>query len=104
MDSQTTKEGECMKSILQPAEPRQCYLCGRQYGLQTHHVMSGTANRRLSERFGLTLVLCAQCHTGDGGAQYERELNTRLRREAQEAFEKIYNHDLWMHYFKKNYL
>lgn len=93
-----------MKSIMQPEEPKQCYLCGRQYGLQKHHVMSGTANRRLSERYGLVLNLCAQCHIGDGGAQYERQLNLRLRQEAQEAFEKIYSHDLWMDIFKKNYL
>lgn len=91
-----------MKSILQKDD--RCYICGRRTALETHHVLGGTANRRLSEQYGLKVRLCHSCHTGDNGAQYERELNQRLKREAQEAFEKIHGHDLWMEVFRKNYL
>lgn len=91
------------KSIMQDLSVRQCYLCGRQYGLEVHHVMSGVANRRLSEKFGLTVLLCASCHRGTDGAQYGKENNLKLRQEAQEAFEKIYSHKLWMETFRKNY-
>lgn len=91
------------KSIMQK-DMDCCYLCGRQYGLQVHHVMAGTANRKLSDRYGLVVRLCAECHTGDGGAQYERTLNQRLKAEAQEAFEAIYGHAEWMQKFRKNYL
>lgn len=89
------------KSILRQDEG--CYLCGRQTGLETHHIMAGM-NRKLSEKYGLTVRLCHNCHTGDHGAQYDKELNRRLKAEAQEAFEVIYGHQKWMEVFRKNYL
>ena len=92
------------KSIMQPAEPKQCYRCGKQYGFERHHCLAGVANRRLAEKFGLWVYLCDSCHLSKGGAQYERELNLQLKQEAQQAFEKLYSHDLWMDIFKKNYL
>ena len=90
------------KSIMHDGES--CYLCGRQYGLEWHHILGGTANRKLSERYGLKVRLCKECHTGDGGAQYEKDLNRKLKREAQIAFELVYSHEEWMDRFKKNYL
>jgi len=90
------------KSIMQ--NKKQCYLCGRQSYLEKHHIVSGTANRKLSEKYGLWVYLCHSCHTGDGGAQYEKELNLRLKQEAQKTFEEKYSHDLWMETFRKNYL
>lgn len=91
-----------MKSILQKDES--CYLCGRRYGLETHHVLGGTANRKISDKYGLTVLLCHQCHTGKEGAQYNRDLNFRLKREAQEAFEREHSREEWMGLFRKNYL
>ena len=91
------------KSILQ-ADTDRCYLCGRRTDLETHHILGGIANRRLSERYGLTVRLCQSCHTGTDGAQYDKTLNRRLKQEAQQAFETIYGHDVWMELFMKNYL
>ena len=93
-----------MKSIIQK-DMESCYLCGRQYGLETHHVLGGTANRRLSERYGLTVKLCHECHAGGReSAQYEAQLNKLLKQDAQVAFEEKYSHDDWMRIFRKNYL
>ena len=97
------EEGRRMtKSIMQ--NKKQCYICGRQFGLERHHILSGTANRKLSEKYGLWVYLCHSCHTGNGGAQYEKELNQRLKQEAQKAFEKQHSHEEWMSVFMKNYL
>lgn len=90
------------ESILQ--RDHDCYVCGRQFGLERHHIFAGTANRRISEKYGLWVWLCPKCHTGKKGAQYEHELNQRLKREAQEAFEKEHGHAMWMEVFRKNYL
>ena len=38
-----------------------CFLCGRSGPLECHHIF-GAANRDKSERFGLTVQLCAHCH------------------------------------------
>lgn len=81
-----------------------CYLCGKTVGLERHHIMSGTANRPLSEEYGLWVWLCHDCHTGKCGAQYDKQKNWDLRETAQIAFEKIYGHDRWMRTFYKNYI
>lgn len=90
------------ESIMQTG-PKQCYLCGRQTGLERHHVMAGS-NRKLSEKYGLTVWLCHNCHTGTKGAQYDRTKGDSLKQDAQRAFEKEYSHEEWMDIFRKNYL
>ncbi len=89
-------------SILQTE--RHCYLCPRSWGLEKHHVMAGVANRKLSEKYGLWVWLCHDHHTGKAGAQYEKDLNLLLKRQAQRSFESIHGHQLWMDVFRKNYL
>ena len=49
-----------MESIIQ--SEKRCFLCGRQTELQVHHCISGTANRRLADKDGLTVYLCGECH------------------------------------------
>lgn len=90
------------RSILQ--NEKVCYLCSRTSGLERHHCLSGVANRRLSEKYGLWVWLCHDCHTGKEGAQYEKDLNRLLKQQAQKTFESIHGHQLWMDTFRKNYL
>lgn len=90
------------KSIMQNGE--RCYLCGRVTELERHHVLGGVANRPLSEKYGLWVYLCHDCHTGKDGAQYDRKKGDALKRLAQIAFEARHSHDEWMQVFKKNYL
>ncbi len=90
------------KSILHDGES--CFLCGRKTWLEWHHVFGGVANRKLSEEYGLKVGLCHECHVGADGAQYDSEVNLRLKQEAQCAFEQIWGHDKWMMVFRKNYL
>lgn len=90
------------KSILQQSE--RCFLCGRTAGLFTHHVIGGTANRKLSEKYGLTVRLCLDCHTGPDGVHMNRAKADSLKRLAQIAFEARHSHEEWMETFRKNYL
>lgn len=90
------------ESIIQKEE--RCYLCGRRHQLEMHHVVGGTANRKISDKYGLWVWLCHSCHTGTEGAQYDKEKNIQLKQDAQEAFEKLYSHEKWMSLFMKNYL
>lgn len=91
-----------MKSIMQ--EDVCCYVCGCRNNLERHHAMSGTANRKLAERYGLTVYLCRDHHTGRIGVHQDIILKERIERDAQRAFEKVYNHKMWMNVFRKNYL
>ena len=90
------------RSIMQTE--RECYICGRLTDLERHHVMAGTANRRLSETYGLWVYLCHNCHTGTEGAQYNKELNRKLKQDAQRAFQSYFGRKVWMQMFRKNYL
>lgn len=72
--------------------------------LERHHVLGGVANRPLSEKFGLWVWLCHEHHTGNAGAQYDREKGDALKQLAQIAFEGKHSHDEWMQVFRKNYL
>jgi len=81
----------------------ECYLCGKRIGLQRHHIMAGS-NRSLSEKYGLWVHLCQDCHLGKEGAQYDADVGLRLKQDAQRAFEKLHGHDMWMQVFRKNYL
>lgn len=90
------------ESIIQTE--RCCYFCGKLTGLEKHHVFGGVANRKVSETYGLTVWLCHECHVGNEGAQYDKEKNLELKREAQRAFQKYYGHAAWMRLIRKNYL
>lgn len=83
---------------------KRCFICEKTVGLERHHIMSGTANRKLSEKYGLWVYLCNDCHTGKFGAQYDIQQNWNLKVIAQTAFEAIYGHDFWMKTFFKNYI
>lgn len=38
-----------------------CFLCGRYGPVERHHIFGG-ANRKKSEKYGLTVNLCHWCH------------------------------------------
>ena len=50
-----------MESIIKTV-PGVCLLCGKTGPTEKHHLMSGTANRRLAEEAGLFIYLCPMCH------------------------------------------
>lgn len=51
-----------MKSIITD-DLRTCYICGGR-ATEKHHIMHGYSgiDRKLSERYGLTVGLCHRCH------------------------------------------
>lgn len=98
-----------MKSILQ--EKKECYLCRYMYnsqrlhGLESHHMIPGTANRRKSEQYGLKVWLCQEHHrNGVMAVHQNKALMDTLKTIAQREFEKKYSHENWMKEFGKNYM
>lgn len=109
------------KSIIQAHTDklsRECILCREEAekmgyygelphtGLHKHHIMFGVANRKKSEHYGLWAYVCNERHHEHGpeAPHMNKEVNIRLRKIAQEIFEKRYSHELWMQEFGKNYL
>lgn len=101
-----------MKSVIQNKEAGQCYLCrllDRDYSIkpirEEHHVMGGTANRRLSEKYGLKVYLCLNHHRfGPKAVHKNAEVAELLHKEAQKAFLWIYPNLDFRKIFGKNYL
>jgi hypothetical protein len=52
-------------SIIAPLD--RCAICGAVNGLELHHVLYGTANRKLADADGLTVMLCYTHHRGAFG-------------------------------------
>lgn len=82
-----------MKSILHDKKDGTCYLCMLLHGdysrktTQEHHVFYGTANRRLSEKYGLKVYLCLAHHEyGSEAVHQNKEICLMLKRTAKKAF------------------
>lgn len=91
-----------MKSII--SEDKCCYICGSTHWLEKHHIF-GAANRKKSEKYGLTVYLCHNCHNEPpNGVHHNAEKNNWLKQQGQKAFMEKYPHKDFMAEFGKNYL
>ncbi len=97
--------GRKKKSILVNPEREVCALCGSQTDLEWHHVMHGTANRQIADKYGLALWLCHSCHEELHSSKETiwRDIDKGLMAYAQRKFEEKYDHAKWMQLFMKNY-
>lgn len=100
-----------MKSILQEKDGT-CYLCRKLYGtdsrqknIEEHHVFGGTANRKLSEKYGLKVYLCIAHHReGPEAVHQSRRYDLMLKEDAQEAFEQNHTRQEFVNIFGRNWL
>ena len=71
----------------------ECYLCGRYCQTQEHHIFGGP-NRSVSEKYGLKVQLCLDCHLGKdgvhGGTDKAINLKKGLHKCGQLVFESYY--------------
>lgn len=91
-------------SSIVTTEYNKCFICHSERNLEMHHCIGGTANRKLSDKYGLTVPLCPDCHRGSEGVHHNRELDLKLIQQCQQAFEEKYSHKMWMQLIRKNYL
>lgn len=92
-----------MKSIMQ--SKKECYLCRRTDNLHEHHIFEGTGRRRLSEKYGLKVYLCAQHHNmSDESVHFNADLRNELYQDGQRAFERVYPGLNFLEIFSINFL
>jgi len=90
------------ESLLCPV--KECYITGSRVNLHRHHVFGGPL-RQKSERWGCWVWLRADYHNmSEHGVHADRQLDLRIKRECQEAFEARFGHELFMEVFGKSYL
>ena len=95
-----------MKSIMEPKGCRTCYVCGREIETEVHHIFYGTANRKLSEKYGLKVHLCPRCHRDNKAGVHggNKRIDRALKRAGQMAFEEQYSREAFVKIFGKNYI
>ncbi|MBR3645700.1 MAG: hypothetical protein IKN54_04715 [Lachnospiraceae bacterium] len=64
-----------------------CLICGKPRQA-THHILSGIANRKLSDNDRITMPLCYEHHTGKRGIHTIREFEVLAKIIGQLAWEK----------------
>lgn len=81
-----------------------CHVCGRP-ATDRHHIFHGP-NRHVSERYGMTVMLCRDCHLGTKGVHGRdgHALDELLKREGQSRFEKKYSREEFMRAFGRSYI
>ena len=90
------------KSIIQTE--KECLVCQTTIGLELHHCIYGTANRKLSDKYGLVVWLCKPHHTGSAGVHRNKILDDKLKKYAQERFEAVYGENTsFREVFGRNY-
>lgn len=92
-----------MKSII--SNKKTCFVCGCGYDIHKHHIYYGTANRRLSEKYGCWVYLCGKHHNlSNEGVHFNKNLDTKLKRFCQEKWEEKRTREEFMRVFGRNYL
>lgn len=101
-----------MKSIMHDKDSGTCYLCMLLHSDRSiknprheHHAIFGTANRRLSEKYGLKVYLCLDHHeNGPEAVHRNKETALLIKINAQTAFESRWPELNFREIFGKNYL
>ena len=93
------------KSII--SNERKCVVCGDTRLLHKHHIFFGTANRRLSEKYGCWVWLCPRHHNmSDHGVHFNKALDMALKKKCQEILEEKHGwtREKMIEIFGRNYL
>lgn len=90
------------KSII--SNEKECYYCRTTLGLQRHHILYGSANRKQSEAYGCWVWLCYRHHTGGGGVHFNPIMDLELKQMCQRKFEETHTREEFMRIFGRSWL
>ena len=85
---------------------KKCFFCGNTQNLHVHHCISGTANRKKSEQYGLKIYVCHHHHNlAKKSIHQDESMNLQVKRFAQQYFlDNIGDMALWLKEFGKSWL
>lgn len=91
-----------MAGIMQ--DGKYCYKCGTMFNLHKHHIYGGP-NRKISEKEGFYVYLCARHHNwSDEGVHFDKDFDLELKQECQRRYEEDHTRDDFMKLIGRNYL
>lgn len=90
------------KSIIQ--KEKRCFIhnCGAT-NIEDHHIFFGPL-RKISEKHGFKVWLCAEHHRGQIGPHHNTDANLVLKRICQATFEINHSREEFMKIIGRNYL
>ena len=92
------------KQSILTGDMEHCMVCGSPYP-EVHHVLYGTSNRKWSDKYGLTVPLCAEHHRGTAlSPHFNKDFDLELKKYAQERFQEKYPELDFREIFGRNYL
>lgn len=84
-----------------------CYWCGRARKTEVHHVFNAS-DRNASEKYGLTVNLCRECHDRlhFGHKDDDVKIDKSLKKKVQETAMAYYGWSMedWLGKFRRNYI
>ena len=101
-----SKNGKRCLLYIDKNDVRVCWYCGTTYNIEEHHLVHGTSNRKNSERLGLKIDLCADCHRGRNkhSAHNSTVWNLKYKQMAQRCFEgRGHTREEFIEIFGKSY-
>lgn len=93
-----------MNSIIQ--DTKMCFICGCKQNLECHHIFYGTAHRKLSDKYGLTIWLCNKDHRENNGIHFNHDLDLEIKKKCQLIAMSYYNWNIddWFKIFRRSWI
>lgn len=94
------------KSIM-VTEKGRCFLCGMPCRTEEHHVYEGGGRRKLSEKYGLKVYLCHDCHNEPPyGVHFNAKKDLALKAQVQIRAMHVYGWTVeqFRKLFRKSYI
>ena len=92
------------KSIFDDDQLDRCYLCGAYGHMDEHHIFGGP-NRSTSDKYGLVVHLCRNCHSLIHDSEKGAPMKQHLHEIGQLAFEQRFgNRNAFIKEFIRSYL
>lgn len=95
-----------MKKSILTEDMEHCYLCGREREA-IHHIYHGTALRKISDKHGFIVPLCANCHNLSSKSVHldkDQVKDIELKENCQKKFEETHSREEFMRIIGRNYL
>ena len=99
------RQGSFMnKSIFENDSLEKCYICGKWGKVDEHHVFGGSC-RKTSDRYGLVVHLCRDCHSLIHDSDKGKEMKLYLHQRGQMIYEERFgNRQAFIKEFIRSYL
>ena len=82
-------------------EKEECEICGMYDYLEEHHLIPGVANRKISDKYKLTIKIRRACHQN---IHSKKELLEWSKKKGQKLFERKHSREEFIETFGRSYL